>query len=283
MNVHRLRLTDVELALYEREGAPPTVLFLHATGFHGRIWDQVIERLGDVHTFALDQRGHGQSETPTLPPEWHTFAGDVVALGDHFSWTGIVGVGHSIGGHALTAAAAARPGLFARLLLIDPVIMPEAYYVGILEGEHFTARRRKDWRSPDEMFERFRERAPFDRWDEAVLRDYVGHGLRPNTGGEGYVLACDPAFEAASYNYGSAANIYPLLSSVHIPVTILRAAGHADASVNNFSASPTAPDLAGRFPNARDVSLPEYSHFIPMEAPDRTAEFVREEINAVRS
>jgi hypothetical protein len=36
-------------------------------------------------------------------------------------------------------------------------------------------------------------------------------------------------------------------------------------------ASPTAPDLASRFSNGRDL-LVDYSHFIPMEAPEFVAE-----------
>jgi pimeloyl-ACP methyl ester carboxylesterase len=35
----------------------------------------------------------------------------------------------------------------------------------------------------------------------------------------------------------------------------------------DLSASATDPNLASRMPNARDVYLPECSHFIPMEHP----------------
>ncbi|MCK6577080.1 MAG: alpha/beta hydrolase [Anaerolineae bacterium] len=279
----QVRASDVDLALYEWEGSEPTLLFLHATGFHGRIWDQVIKRLDDAHCFAVDQRGHGRSGKSAAAPEWSTFAADVVALIDHFGWSGALGVGHSIGGHALTAAAAARPSAFQHLLLIDPVILPEAYYTGIVEGEHFTAKRRAEWSNPDEMFERFRTRPPFDRWDQAVLRDYVTHGLMPNPAGGGCILACDPAFEAAIYTYGFAANIHPLLDRVQIPVTVMRALVSGDASPTNFSASPTTPDLAARLPHGQDIYLPQHTHFIPMEAPALVAESLRAMISAARS
>lgn len=271
-----VHVNDIDLALTEWIGEDPPVLFLHAAGFHGRIWDQVISRLEDIHCFALDLRGHGRSSSTTVAPEWHTFASDVIAVGDHFHWSGVVGVGHSIGGHALTAAAAARPGMFSRLLLIDPTIMPEVYYVGVMDFDHYTRKRRREWASPDEMFERFRSRAPFDQWNPDVLRDYVTYGLVLNPSGSGYMLACDPDFEADTYNYGTAANIYPLIPSVSIPVTVMRAAGQQESGVFNLSASPTVPDLAARFPNGRDIYLPQYSHFIPMEAPEVIAEAVRD-------
>jgi hypothetical protein len=40
-----MRLNDVELAYFERgvrSAARPSLLFAHATGFHGRIWDRII-------------------------------------------------------------------------------------------------------------------------------------------------------------------------------------------------------------------------------------------------
>ncbi len=64
--LHRVRLNDCELAYFERHpelrGRGPTLFFVHATGFHARVWDQIIARLPHTHSIALDQRGHGRSE-----------------------------------------------------------------------------------------------------------------------------------------------------------------------------------------------------------------------------
>lgn len=279
---HRIHVGGVEIAAVEW-GQPradqPSILFAHATGFHGRIWDQVIAHLPGCHCVALDFRGHGRSSTPAPPYEWRYFADDVNGVAEALELSGAVGVGHSLGGHAVTLAAARQPPLFAGLLLIDPVIMPREMYVGVVEYEHFTARRRNEWDSPDEMYARFKQRPPFDRFKPEVLRDYVNYGLVPNPDGEGYVLACAPAYEAATYTYSTAANIYPEIATTQIPVTILRASGQLDSSVSNLAASPTAPDLASQFPHAVDVSLTQYSHFIPMEAPELVAEYVRKVAN----
>ncbi len=273
-----LHVNGIDIAVFEwGHAGQPAILFAHATGFHGRIWDQVIERLSEYHCFALDLRGHGRSTKPPPPYDWVLFGSDVAAVGQSLGLSGALGVGHSIGGHAVTWAAAHEPGLFARLLLIDPVILPREFYVGVVELNHYTARRRNQWNSPDEMYDRFKDRPPFDRWKPEVLQDYVDYGLLPNPNGSGYILACPPEFEAASYNYAPAANIYPEIATVEIPVTILRAGGQSDSTVFNLSASPTAPDLAAQFPNAVDVPLPQYSHFIPMEAPELIADTIRKE------
>ena len=61
--LHQVRLNDCDLAYYERHpelrGHGPTLFLVHATGFHARVWDQIIARLPRVHSIALDQRYDG--------------------------------------------------------------------------------------------------------------------------------------------------------------------------------------------------------------------------------
>lgn len=269
----------VELALYEwgEPGAGPTLFFVHATGFHARCWDRVIDRLPGHHCLAVDVRGHGRSAAPPPPYAWPNMAGDLIELAQQIGLTGAVGIGHSMGGHLLVRMAAALPHAFVRLLLIEPVIFPRFVY-GHAPAEHFASRRRNHFPSPDAMFERYQDRPPFATWDQAVLRDYVTHGLRPDPAGEGYVLACPPAVEAAIYLTGMAKenDPYPLLPQVEIPVDVVRAsyAIRADGGFD-MQASPTAADLAECFPNATDQHLPQYSHFLPMEDPGLVAQMIR--------
>lgn len=266
----------VELQAYEWPAPPgaPRVFFAHATGFHARCWLQVVERLPDVHCFAIDMRGHGRSGKPEPPYRWSNFGKDVAAaveaIGEGFD----LAVGHSKGGYAITLAAALDPPAFRRLLLIDPVIMSKERYGSAYGQEHFAAKRRNAWASPREMYERFAGRPPFDRWDPAVLHDYCEYGLLPQ--GEGYVLACPPSIEAATYAGSSGESIYDEIESLQIPVRVLRARPPGEGGPVDMSGSPTAPDLASHFPRGEDHFLPQYSHFIPMEAPGFVAGQVRE-------
>lgn len=269
----RLAVNGVELQTYEWPGDGPPIFLAHATGFHARCWNQVVERLPGRRVVAIDMRGHGRSSKPAPPYPFPVFGEDVAAVVRELGLHDVVGVGHSKGGYAVTWAAAVSPSVFDRLLLLDPVIMaPETYRQwdqrpGAGE-EHFAARRRNEWQSPDEMFERFRGREPFSRWDERVLRDYCDYGLVPNPDGEGYVLACPPAIEAAIYaNGGRGGRIHELIPAIDVPVRVLRAQPQAESSAMDMSRSPTDPGLAARFPFGEDVPLPDYSHFIPMEGP----------------
>lgn len=266
-----------ELALFEWPGQDPAVFFAHATGFHARCWDQVVARLPGRHCYSLDMRGHGRSEKPAPPYPWRRFGEDVAAVAREIGLRGAIGVGHSKGGYAVTLAAALAPGAFAALLLVDPVIMPPEAYGRAPTGaeDHFAARRRNEWSSPGEMFERFRGREPFSRWEPAVLHDYCQYGLLPNPNGEGNVLACPPAVEAAVYAGAAGQGIYEEIATIDIPVRVLRAKAR-QADTRDMSGSPTAPDLATRFRRGEDVPLAGHTHFIPMETPGLVAEHIED-------
>ncbi len=265
------------LAVWEWPGAGPPVLFAHATGFHGRLWDQVARRLSGRRALAIDFRGHGRSGKPDPPYRWPDFGDDILAVAGDLDLRGATGVGHSMGGHALVSAAARQPDVFSALLLIDPVIFPPEYYTAPPPDASFIRHRRAVWKSPEEMFERYHARRPFAGWDPAVLRDYCRFGLLPADGN--FMLACPPAIETSIYAEGNApeANLYPLIPGIRLPVTVLRADARGAPGVFDLSASPTWPRLAERFPCGRDRLLAGRNHYIPMESP----ELVAAEIGAI--
>ena len=265
----------LDLAVWEWPGRDPPLIFAHATGFHGRCWDQIARRFPGRRRLALDFRGHGRSGKPCPPIPWPCFGQDVVAVVEQFDVESAVGIGHSMGGHALVSAVAARPRTFAALLLVDPVIFPPRHYGAGPPDASFILRRRARWSSPEEMFERFRPRPPFSGWQPEVLRDYCEFGLLPHDGG--FTLACPPAVEAAIYGHSNLpdANLYGVIPTIAQTVTVLRAGVPARPGVFDLSASPTAPDLAAKFPRGRDLLLPDRNHFIPMECPDLVAQEIR--------
>jgi len=265
------------LAIYDRPGAEPAVLFVHATGFHGRCWSQIMGRIPERRSIAVDLRGHGLSSKPESDYTWSVFGNDVAALARGLGLRGVTAVGHSMGGHSITLAATLVPEAFSELILVDPVILrPEAYH-GRRWDPHFARKRRDRWASADEMFNRFKDRQPFVQWDVDVLRDYCDYGLVPATDGDGYVLACSPAVEGSIYEASALddANLYDRLGTIDIPVTIVRAHRPMDTHpAMDMGASPTAPDLVAHFRHGMDIQT-QLSHFIPMEAPAMLADLIR--------
>jgi pimeloyl-ACP methyl ester carboxylesterase len=285
---HRQVCNGVELCYFEWGQARPdrpTVLLAHATGFHARCWDRVVAALPrERHVIALDQRGHGRSAK--LPPfVWQSFGEDLAAFVAALALERIVGVGHSMGGHAMVQAAAAEPARFARLLLVDPVIMDPMWYEQLKThdpaaqppSEHPTSKRNNVWRSWQEMFERLRPRPSFAVWREDVLEDYCRFGVLPNPDGANFMLACPPLVEAAIYTGSAGRDIHDLFRRIEIPVVVLRAERRERTATMDFLASPTWPALAQQFPRGRDVYLPQLTHFIPMQAPELVARYIEDQ------
>jgi lipase len=271
-------VNGVEIALWVWPGEGRPVLFCHAAGFHARIWDQVIARLPETRRcYAFDARGHGRSSKPPPPYAWRDFGSDAAALAGRLGLSGALGVGHSLGGHAVTLAAALRPDAFAGLLLLDPVIQSKDKYSGPWTQAGFVRKRRKRWTSPEEMVENFANRPPFSAWDCGVLRDYCHYGLVPDPPDypADYILACPPEIEASIYEASPAveSNIYPAIATIAIPVRVVRSGRFQDPA-NVMGLSPTAPDLAASFTRGADTLLPECSHFIPMESPQLVAKLI---------
>ena len=216
-----------------RSSRRPTILLVHATGFHGRCWDAVIRHLGADrhascrwHAIALDLRGHGRS-TKQGPYDWREFGADIAAFVEILELDGVLGVGHSMGGHAVVQAAGRHPDRFSRLLLVDPVVLAPEAYAGHSDWpaptspeQHPVSRRRNRWRSVEAMFERFASRHPFSLWDRDVLMDYCRHGLVAE--GDGFVLRCPPLVEASVYLGSAERDVGAVVARLPHPVVVLR-------------------------------------------------------------
>jgi lipase len=268
-------VNGITIALSEWPGEGRPLFFCHATGFHARIWDQVIAHLPSHRCIAFDARGHGRSSKPAPPYAWRDFGADVAALSQILGLAGALGVGHSLGGHSVTLGAALQPSAFSALVLFDPVIRPNDQYGQPWKQTEFVAKRRNRWASPQEMFERFKNRPPFNSWEREVLRDYCDHALAPSA--EGFVLACPPEIEAPIYEANTAveSNIYPEIATIQIPVHAVRSGLGQDPS-NLMGSSLTAPDLAANFARGSDILLRDHSHFIPMESPGLAAKLIND-------
>lgn len=286
---HRIATGEGDICWFEwgkPSGTVPSVLLLHATGFHGRLWDQIVAQLpAGTHVIAPDLCGHGRSYRPDTLIEWTANAAVLLPLVDRFADTPLVACGHSGGGYVLTWLAAQRPTAFRHLLLIDPTIFdPDLYAPPGAPvpdpADHPVSRRRNHWDSADAMIARFADRLPYSAWQPAVLADYCRHGLLPAPSGDGYELACPPQLEASTYQGALRTSPYGWLATLTIPATVIRARTGERAGLLDFSLSPTWPGLGAMIGAVTDEQWAEHSHFIPMEAPARVAALIAQQLGA---
>ncbi len=261
----------------------PTLFFVHATGFHSRLWDFHMRALASYHCIALDLRGHGRSDNLAVD-HWRTFSEDVAAVVAALGLTHVIGIGHSMGAHALLEAAAGSDA-FASLLLLDPTVLsPDKYEVPATQLEsgalHPAAKRRNRFESAQHMQDTLREKSSFPLFHPEIFADYCDYGVEAHPGG-GDKLCCEPVVEAHVYMAATSnPGVLAAAATLEVPVTIVRAKAPQGEAEMDWASSPTWPGLVGVLPNAVEHHWPECTHFIPMQKPLEVIALIQAEIKA---
>ena len=257
------------IAVYDFGGSGPPMLLVHATGFHAHVHRLLAEALaGRWRCIALDLRAHGRSvAAPTWEGSWSALAGDLLAVVDGLGLGGAHAFGHSCGGASLLLAEEARPGTFAHLYLLEPVVMPfedpppaqfdHPLVLGAL-------RRREVFASKAEAESNYASKPPLATVTPAVLHDYVEHGFETLEDGS-VRLRCRGSDEARVYAYAVSHTAYRDLARVRCPVTL------AYGEMSGDFGADILVQLAGRLARASIESLPGLTHFAPLEDPGAVA------------
>ena len=267
-----LAVHDWAVEVGGRDGAP--VLLAHPTGFHGRIWAPVAERLvaAGRRVWSLDFRGHGDSDAPVVAGDaysWDGFAGDALAVVDHLGLAGnpaMIACGHSKGAAALLLGEARRPGTYPRIWAYEPIVFPDP---SAAPKDNFplanrARRRRNEWASTEEAYEAYASKPPLDVMTPESLRAYVEYGLRDR--GDGVLeLKCRPEVEARVYAMAPANGAWSLLTEVGAEVVV------ACGEISRDIGPELAARIAQRLPHGRLEVWPGRGHFGPQQDPDACA------------
>ena len=276
--MRRLSSTDgVTLVLHEIGGRGPTIVYSHATGFHGRVWQPLATRLArHQYGVAVDYRGHGDSTRPTTGTDtvdWHDYRDDALAVLDAIDTATampLFGVGHSMGATSLVMAELARPGTFSALALYEPIIFPidetetrrEAMQASALITG--TRRRRTTFPSFAAAELNYAAKPPLDVLTADALRAYVAHGFRENADGS-VTLKCDPEHEARTFEGSQSHQTWYQLDQLTCPVLIM------GGSLDDPGPGQVAEGVAARIQGSTFRRFDHLGHFGPLQDPDTIA------------
>ena len=264
----------VRLHYLEWEGNGPPAVLLHATGLCAGVWTALAASLAPAfHGYAFDQRGHGDSDKPEGPYVWDHLGQDLAAAADALGLRRALLVGHSSGGVAVLHAAALRPDLAWRLILVEPTLLaddaaqpPERSASGMAER---TRQRRAVWDSLEQVTETLRARDLFRPWREDLYLAYIQHGTRRLPDGR-VALKCPPEVEAQYYELRPRFDAWPYVAQVRCPILLINGA-------RSHLVRPQSPTLR-RFlelaPQARVAWVEGAGHMVPQERPDEVARLV---------
>ncbi len=185
IDANRLRQHLLEWGAGER-----IVLLLHGFLEHAHVWDWVAPLLADagLHVFALDWRGHGESQWIGSGGYYHfpDYTADLAFVRRALGGRAAI-VGHSMGGGAAVQYAGTEPERLSALVSIEGLGLPDsdpasaparfASWVGDLER---AARRQPPAMTLEEAAQRLRRRFP--RFSAEVAAHMARHGTRPEGG-----------------------------------------------------------------------------------------------------
>tara|TARA_R110000764_G_scaffold112134_6_gene198988 strand:+ start:19637 stop:20509 length:873 start_codon:yes stop_codon:yes gene_type:complete len=188
----------------------PVLHFLHGNGFCTRSYEPLLALLAkDFDLWLCDLQGHGQSDHGDKFVGWNrnaelameAFEAGRAVFGD----VAYFACGHSFGGVLTGLILAARPELFARAVLLDPVFFPPGLITlrrglglfGIQRNPVAQrARLRRDsWPDRAGAHASLHNRGMFRGWDESAFAAHIAHALRDHPE-RGVELCCRPSREA---------------------------------------------------------------------------------------
>lgn len=253
---------------YEQWGrGERTVICLHGTSLHGRVWEWLVERLPpSLRVIGLDQRAHGSSDR-ARPGEYTVdyYYRDLLGVADALGIERMSLVGSSLGSRVALKFAAEHPERVEAMILLDLSFeMPKAASDEMIHA-HITRPRR---------FATMEEAVAFSktlpqrlRFTDEVHRRTLAGDLKTNPDGTlEWRYDRNAAIETLSV---AARDMWEEVRCVQAPVLILR------GELSNVLLPETAERMTREFKNARVVTIPGSGHSIWGDNPDATAEAIR--------
>lgn len=262
---------------------PPMHMAL-ANGFVPQTYLPLLRPFMDrYHTVSLPPRalwGEGLPSTPQPGDNWLSVADDLLAGMERYGLDDVIALGHSLGGVTTMLAALKQPERFQALILLDPTTLTReiwsafdtALQSGQLEQNPMYSgamRRRREFESVEEAFERFRSRSLFDGWPDETLRLYVEYGTVEREDGQ-RILTWPPEWEAYYFatGYSDVFGAYSELAQTGLPVLFI-SGGESDV-VDEAAAQ----EIAERLPAATHHRIVGHGHLFPHTAAEETARLI---------
>jgi pimeloyl-ACP methyl ester carboxylesterase len=264
---------------YEWPSDGPNLIFLHPSSGYGRMWAWTAEQLdGRFHVFALDQRGHGQTDKPDGDYSAQEYAEDLALFMDALGIDRAVIAGQSLGGRVGQVFAAEHPDRTIALGLVGGPHLSNFFPTSeavksVLASSQRTLMAPTEFASREAALEFLRTSRPRD--SEKALRNRVEHNYVDLPDGR-VALRCDNVRVALGLAH-MADNLRPYAARVTCPVAILR--GSSGAGLTREQAE----SMAKFWPNAQIIDV-EADYALQMENPAGLAkallEFVGQAVHA---
>jgi len=254
----------------------PPVVFSHGNSFPASTYRVVLDSLRSrgFEVDAIEKFGHDPKypvtdNWPHLVQQLADFAQQRAGRAGRPVFL----VGHSLGGILSLMCAALHPELACGVVLLDSPILSgwRANTLNVVKRTPLmksispgaiSHRRRNSWAHREAVFEHFRSKKAFAKWDEQVLHDYIDHGTFE--GEDTRELSFDRNVETAIYNT-LPHNLGALLRRHPPKCKVAFIGGRQSVEMKQVGMAMTEQVTKGR------IAMLDGGHLFPMEKPLATA------------
>ncbi len=269
----KLSISDSEVQYLHYPGDGPPLILLHATGLLPWLWHPIARTLSSTYRIIAPYFcDHRASEPEEGGLSWAVLAKDLVEICDKLSLRKPYLVGHSMGATVITIAHAAESLPAEKIVLIEPIFLPQSIYgMGLTVDKHPLAsrsiKRRNSWDTEDELRSYLRSKKMFEKWDEEMMDLYIRYGIITGDGG-GLSLMCNPRHEASLFMGGLHFDPWPVLPNMRCPVLVVEGETSENRSFIDL------PTIAAAIPQGHYRLIPGAGHLIPQELPAEVAKII---------
>lgn len=254
----------------------PPVVFSHGNSFPASTYRVVLDSLRNrgFEVDAIEKFGHDPEYpvTDNWPHLVQQLADFAKARADR-AGAPVFLIGHSLGGFLSLMCAAQHPELARGVLLIDSPILGgwRANTLNVVKRTPLmksvspgaiSRKRKNSWEHREAVFEHFRSKKAFAKWDEQVLHDYIDHGTFDAE--DARALSFDRDVETAIYNT-LPHNLGALLRAHPLKCKAAFIGGRQSAEMKRVGMAMTQKVTRGR------IAMMDGTHLFPMEKPLATA------------
>jgi pimeloyl-ACP methyl ester carboxylesterase len=265
---HRLRY-------YEWPGEGPNLILLHGSGSYALQWEWVAEHLSErFHVFAVDQRGHGDSDRPDGEYSAEEGAEDIHQFVDALGLGQIVIGGNSLGGRVAQVFAAEYPSQCTAMIILalhlSNFFHDRDRMAGVLRSAFAMFRSPTEFASRDEAVA-FLKSTRGERETEASINHRIDHGM--DESGGAYRVKHDTVRVAQGLTH-MAKDLRAFAPRVTCPVLVVR------STVDSELSPEQGRELAALWPQGRTVDV-EGGYLLFVQNPAGTAEAINTFIDRV--
>jgi 2-(acetamidomethylene)succinate hydrolase len=259
---HRLRY-------YEWGSTGPNLILLHGSSGYGLMWEWTAGHLGNsFHVFALDQRGHGDSDRPDGEYSAEEYARDIHEFMQALDLPSAIVGGHSLGGRVSQVFAAVYPAQCQGIILVGGVHLSNFFHdrqrmANVLRSACDMFNSPTEFGSRDKAMD-FLRGSRGTRETEESLNHRIEHNMVPN--GNGYSVKYDTVRVAQGLMH-MAVDLRNYAPKVACPVVILR------STIGSELTPESAQEIAKLWRNGTVVDV-EGGYLLHVQNPAGTAEAV---------